>query len=257
MKLANLKNRKNAKKFVVLPIISVLFIGCGGGGGGGGSSGPSIPNNYPNYPNNSPNNNHIAPPVVLPAVSLPHNPSPVSPLAPLPSGIIQGTLKGTENLDSNLVDTKKDEKKIMNIGVVDTFFYESKKFQRRDGTSRINITQARKDSEDKRHHGTMVTHMIVKYNKDANIFAQSTGLSRNSNVIFTTEKNYQDLYNKGIRIFNNSYGYSGTDNGVVGKTFPNVARYAAKDSIFIWSAGNESKLNASPDALHPYNNPSA
>ncbi|WP_180375145.1 S8 family serine peptidase, partial [Campylobacter pinnipediorum] len=148
------------------------------------------------------------------------------------------------------------EKKIMDIGVVDTFFYKSKKFEKPNGTSRIEIVQTNKDPQDKQHHGTMVTHMIVKHNTDSKIFARSAGLSgnRNSLLIGSTENDYRNLHNKGARIFNNSYGLNGTDYGQVNATFPNVAHYAATDSIFIWAAGNEHTNHASPESLYPHLN---
>ncbi|WP_158005618.1 S8 family serine peptidase, partial [Campylobacter pinnipediorum] len=147
---------------------------------------------------------------------------------------------------------------IMNIGVVDTFFYDSEKFKRLDGTSRIEIVQTNEDPQDKQHHGTMVSHTVVNHNEKAKIFALSTGVSRSSNSIAYTSQHYKHLHDdKKVRIFNNSYGLNGTDYGQANTTFGNVAHYATTDSIFIWSAGNEHTNHASPESLYPHLNDDA
>ncbi|OPA74893.1 hypothetical protein BFG05_06435 [Campylobacter pinnipediorum subsp. pinnipediorum] len=169
-----------------------------------------------------------------------------------------------ESVNQILQDKYNDEKKIMNIGVVDTFFYKSKKFEKPNGTSRIEIVQTNEDPQDKQHHGTMVSHTVVNHNEKAKIFALSTGVSRSSNSIAYTSQHYKHLHDdKKVRIFNNSYGLNGTDYGQANTTFGNVAHYAATDSIFIWTAGNDGVLgeeysnHASPQALYPLLRPNA
>ncbi|NBI43153.1 autotransporter domain-containing protein [[Haemophilus] felis] len=160
-----------------------------------------------------------------------------------------------------------NEHKIYHVGILDTFFYQSEKFKKANNLSRlVDITQNGTDEEDKRHHGTLVTHVFVKKNKLSDIYAQSIMRAKSRTFdtgeeiyhLAHTEPNiehYQNLYNKGVRIFNNSYGSTWTKNSVEDIYLEKLEKYAETDSIFVWSAGNEKKEQASLESHYAHKKP--
>ncbi|MGB2551543.1 S8 family serine peptidase [Campylobacter sp. MOP51] len=249
-KCINFIKSSDYKFFIILAISSIMLTACGGGGGGGGSSGPSTPsyNAGNNQANQIPPMAIIVPPVM-------NNPVPQID----EKDRIVGLSKGEEKIDRQVpLDQKRDENKITDIAIVDTFFYKNNKFKQDSGDWRIHI-QGQNDMlpKDKTEHGTMVASIIADHNKNARIFAYKGGFRRGGVIIASGSDQFDDAYKKGARIFNNSYGSDPMPNSGAIAPFDNIARYAQNDSIFVWAAGNESKNNASPQALYPSLNQNA
>ncbi len=100
----------------------------------------------------------------------------------------------------------------------------------------------------KNSHGTMAAGVIALKNQTVYIYGY-TAKSTDSDTISATNQHYEAAREQGVRIFNNSHGNTPTKDWLeknggwkyfVDRAFyPMLAAWAAKDSIFIWAAGND------------------
>lgn len=215
-----------------------------------------------NYINQQSSSNTLKNKEVKPTPQLPERP-----IGNVSQTIEKGVL--TEELQSNLIDKDNDENKIRHISVTDTFFYATDIFDKGNNVSRMHINRQADTRvlEDKTAHGTLVSAIIARINQNADIFAYSAfkrnkGEATNKHQgIVVYEEDFKSSHDKGVRVFNQSFGTSRnqvSDTLITNNTYilNIIKEYAKKDSIFVWAAGNEStkdhKYIASPEGLYPY-----
>lgn len=139
------------------------------------------------------------------------------------------------------------------IGVVDGGFDASKLDSTRVS---IDASLASDTSYASLKHGTDVTNIILEYNINTAVYAYSASSHSSGKYLSPHTAMFKRAYDKGARIFNNSYGYIDSiyDSSIPSDMYKEqiytasyleLARMASKDSIFVWAAGNESKKYAS------------
>ncbi|MDG6445335.1 autotransporter domain-containing protein [Glaesserella parasuis] len=161
-----------------------------------------------------------------------------------------------EKLDKNNYENTQQQSKFTNkIGIVDMDYNATEDlggaFKFSNGQSRI-IYNAGLDRRVKGHsksHGTMAAGVIDLKNKNATIYAYSAE-NQGSSTMSATNLHYEEPYNRGVRIFNNSYGNNPHKDSVKNRgweslaslpLYVKLAEMAEKDSIFVWASGNEGK----------------
>lgn len=139
-----------------------------------------------------------------------------------------------------------DENSVQKIGVIDTDFVDD------DETfgNRLLLNQGlwRQAKGQKHDHGSQVAAVIAKYNSTSWIYgytAESSGMTSPSNLHFEAAQE------RGIKIFNNSYGTAPSNDLVKEKGWKyltdhrlhkQIAEMAENGSIFVWAVGNERQL---------------
>lgn len=150
--------------------------------------------------------------------------------------------------DTQYVD---DEKLVKDIAIVDTSYYLSDSFKDKNGKLRLQThDQNPALTLSPYSHGTMVAAVVNRYNKTAIIHAYNTYHDSNENVQ-VRDYDYDTAHNKGIRIFNNSYGNDAISYEYARPPRGNIAKYAKEDSIFVWAAGNENQDHGTPQSVYP------
>uniref|UniRef100_UPI001E517BBD S8 family serine peptidase n=1 Tax=Collimonas silvisoli TaxID=2825884 RepID=UPI001E517BBD len=214
--------------------VSVMISGCGGGGGGGSSNAstpaPAVPTTPPvttPIPDNSSGNAATPAPIVTPPPMLnvldPSNAKAARALGLTGAGVT--------------------------VGVVDTDFDVSDP----QFAGRISKTVYSPGGANGNMHGTEVTEILAGNTLGVapGVFVQAAASGTTGNGLLFNNQMYQDLYAKGVRIFNQSNGISAVG-ASVGQTLALHALYqpyVAQQSLFIWSTGNDGaaqpNLNAS------------
>ena len=163
-----------------------------------------------------------------------------------------GLIEKLQHQNNSVVN---EHNQVHNIGVIDVDFSSSNDtgdaFLFTNGKNRLLLNQGspRVEKGNKHSHGTMAAGVIALNNKNAYIY----GYTADSNGMVSASNQYYDAaYERGIRIFNNSYGNTPWEERVKEKgweTLANhniyleLAKWAAKDSIFVWAAGNEGNIH--------------
>ncbi|MDG6324339.1 S8 family peptidase [Glaesserella parasuis] len=139
-----------------------------------------------------------------------------------------------------------DENSVQKIGVIDTDFVKDDK----TFGNRLLLNQGlwRQAKGQKHDHGSQVAAVIAKYNSTSWIYgytAESSGMTSPSNLHFEAAQE------RGIKIFNNSYGTAPSNDLVKEKGWKyltdhrlhkQIAEMAENGSIFVWAVGNEGQL---------------
>ncbi|MDY3113494.1 MAG: S8 family serine peptidase [Helicobacter sp.] len=114
-------------------------------------------------------------------------------------------------------------------------------------------------------HGTLVAGTIMQNNSTATIYGYTAGSSNSSTLSYSAE-HYGAAYQAGVRIFNGSFGSNIDESIIKSQGWKNqvdsalpyhmqfinqyrggiIHEMAAKDSIFVWAAGNDG-ANSSKD----------
>ncbi|MDP0155871.1 S8 family serine peptidase [Glaesserella parasuis] len=142
--------------------------------------------------------------------------------------------------------TISDEYSVQKIGVIDTDFVKDDK----TFGNRLLLNQGlwRQAKGQKHDHGSQVAAVIAKYNSTSWIYgytAESSGMTSPSNLHFEAAQE------RGIKIFNNSYGTAPSNDLVKEKGWKyltdhrlhkQIAEMAENGSIFVWAVGNEGQL---------------
>lgn len=161
-----------------------------------------------------------------------------------------------EKLDKNNYENTQQQSKFTNkIGIVDMDYNATEDlggaFKFKDGGSRIiyNDGLYRPLRGHAKSHGTMAAGVIDLKNKNATIYAYSAENPGTSSMS-ASNQHYEEAYNRGVRIFNNSYGNNPHRDSVKNRgwnglasldLYTKLAKMAEQDSIFIWAAGNEGR----------------
>ncbi|MDG6449473.1 autotransporter domain-containing protein [Glaesserella parasuis] len=161
-----------------------------------------------------------------------------------------------EKLDKNNYQNTQQQSKFTNkIGIVDMDYNATedlgRAFKFKDGRSRIHYNEGlyRQLKGHAKSHGTMVAGVIDLKNKNATIYAYSAE-NQGSGTMSATNQHYEEAYERGVRIFNNSYGNNPHKDSVRDRGWKNLANLylytklaemAERDSIFVWASGNEGK----------------
>ena len=160
-----------------------------------------------------------------------------------------------------------DEHKIHKIAVIDTDFPASGDidgtFKDEKGHRRLYANEGlwwRQAKGGRYSHGTQVAAVIAANNKTSLIYGYSTESNGYTSV---TNQHFEEAYNQGARIFNNSYGNTPWESLVKEKGWKGLlennpinkqmAEMAAKDSIFIWAAGNDGTKYSTGQNKHATN----
>ena len=150
------------------------------------------------------------------------------------------------------------------IGVIDSSFSYLDDFKDSSGNYRIFIDRTFANDNEKIEsnsysHGDMVAMLIagnqVGVTQDVKIYAIPSYLGSGDQIRVDASR-YQRLYQKGVRIFSQSFGSGKKE---LNKTnYPEnstLVRFyitrAATDSLFIFSAGNDGKSNPTSQGLFP------
>ena len=213
------------KKILLLPVILILLAGCGSSGSG--SSGETS------------------------------QPSPVNPSIPYnkndPHTVREIQQQGYDG--SNVT-----------VGVVDsTFDINNWEFRDKDGKSRLSADM--KDVESKNIHGTLVAEIIggrtIGVAPGVKIIGAPAGAicsNGQDRCIKTNLNMYTQLYDEGVRIYNQSFGTeslsitsAGKSNFSLLNSLNNFYEKKSKsDSLFIWSTGNQGSKQPQLEAGIPY-----
>ncbi|AUI65559.1 MULTISPECIES: S8 family serine peptidase [Glaesserella] len=120
----------------------------------------------------------------------------------------------------------------------------------------LNYGSPRQAEGNKYSHGSMAAGVFAAKNKTAYIY----GYTANShNIVSASNQYYEAAYERGVRIFNNSYGNTPFKDYLNEKGwkyfadrgfYPMLAKWAAKDSIFVWAAGNDGDKHRTGQNLH-------
>lgn len=160
-----------------------------------------------------------------------------------------------------------DEHKIHKIAVIDTDFPASGDvdgtFKDEKGNRRLYVNEGlwwRQAKGGRHSHGSQVAAVIAVNNKTSLIYGYSTESNGYTSV---TNQQFEEAYNQGARIFNNSYGNTPWESLVKEKGWKGLlennpinkqmAEMAAKDSIFVWAAGNDGTKTSTGQANHATN----
>ncbi|MGC7588890.1 autotransporter domain-containing protein [Bisgaard Taxon 46] len=247
---------------IIIPTLSILLTSCGGGGGGGGGGSAPSSQDY-SYGNNSEAVNASDSLAVAPSAanlsytSLDSYPNSLSSYpfnavnSPISSNIYE--IKPSSaifSLNKNM-EYIDDENLVRNIGLIDSEFYLSDSFKDSSGKLRlVDHNQSKELTPTIESHGTMVVGVLNMYNKTATFYGYNA--YRNNKKEFNpTYSDYDSAYKEGARIFNNSFASPTIDKPYTVYMEHNVKEYAKKDSIFVWSAGNDGHQHSSPQSLAP------
>lgn len=223
-----LKKHKNLILILNLPLLA-----CSGGGGG-------------NTPTSGTQNTNISHQTITPTIA---------------EDIINYAITyGIETLNKpQFAIYDENEKKI--IGVTDAWFGSDDLFKDEQGKWRVNIINKQPNGPNIYSHGSKVTGVIAQNNKDSFIYLQNA--SYDGHGIYWGSDAFTALYNKGVRIFNQSFGDSSDTDRVASDLNDIVGNMPEIDSIFVWAAGNDAEKgteysnHASPQALYPAVNDNA
>ena len=220
--------------------VSVMISGCGGGGGGSANHGPTspaVPTTPPpvTSPPDSGSGNAITPP---PVVTPPPPPPPAMLNVLDPSNVAAARANGMTGAG-------------VTVGVVDTDFDVGNS----QVAGRISKTVYASSGANGNMHGTEVVEALAGRSagvaSGAFILAAAAGTTGN-NVLLNSQM-YQDMFAKGVRIFNQSSGISSSD-ATVGQALALHAMYqplVAQRGLFIWSTGNEGGVQPNLNASLP------
>lgn len=224
---------------MVAMAVSVMISGCGGGGGGSGNSSspaPVVPTAPPATTTPTPDNNSgnaiVPPPVVAPP------PTMLNVLDP--SNISAAHGQGVTGAG-------------VTVGVIDTDFDVSDP----QLAGRISKTVYSAGGANGNMHGTEVAEILAGKTLGVapGAFLQVAAAGTTGNNLLLNDQMYQDLFAKGVRIFNQSNGVSpiGASVGLALSLHALYQPYVARQGLFIWSTGNDSaaqpNLNASLPSL--------
>ena len=217
------------KRILLLPLILTSILSCGSSGGGGGSGGGG--------------SGATATPV---APSIPFNPGD-------PHNVQETRSEGYDGAG-------------VTVGIIDTRFnVTNAEFKDSSGNSRL--------SEDASFvgvnniHGSLVAEVIggktIGMAPDVKMYGAAAGAvcsDGTNRCISPKVRMYEDLYNSGVRIFNQSFGIDSLSVTDAKKTDfplsdPVINFYAEKagtDSLFIWANGNAGKDQPQIESGLPY-----
>lgn len=213
------------KKILLLPVILWCIAGCGSSGGG--SSGETSP------------------------------PSPVNPSIPYNKNDPH-TVKKIQSQGYNGSEVI--------VGIVDsTFDTKSPEFYDENGKSRLSSDIVNEES--KNIHGSLVAEIIGGKNIGIAPNVKMSGASAGAvcsngedRCIKTNLQMYTKLYDKGVRIFNQSFGTESLPITRASKSHFSLLnslnnfyeKKAADDSLFIWATGNQRSEQPQLEAGIPY-----
>ncbi|MFJ2990507.1 S8 family peptidase, partial [Collimonas sp. NPDC087041] len=216
--------------------VMLLVAGCGGGGGGSSNSSPTVPA-VPTTPPNTESGNAIpTTPVVKP------------PVAP-------AMLNVTDPSNVNAARAQGITGAGVTVGVVDTDFQV-------DSTQlagRIVKTVYTPNGANGNTHGTEVAEILAGSTLGVapGVAIQAAAAGIGSSSVMLNSQIYQDLFAKGVRIFNQSSGISANGASISqAQSLYNLFQpYVSQKGLFIWSTGNEGgaqpTLNANLPTLFP------
>lgn len=215
------------KKILLLPVILTFIIGCGSSGGGGGdSSGTSPPT--PNNP------------------SIPYNKNDPH------------TVKEVHNQNYNGSNVL--------VGIIDSSFDSSNR-EFRDETGKSRLKSDSTDAESKNIHGSLVAELIggktIGTAPKVNMIGVPAGVicsNGEDRCIRTSVGMYTELYDEGVRIYNQSFGTESISITNANKSNFSLLnslnnfyeKKSASDSLFIWATGNQSRNQPQLEAGTPY-----
>lgn len=236
------------RNFLLAVTLIILLTGCGSsGGGGGGNSGGSTPTPTPIAPSTP----TPSPPVPVPsAPDVPFNTSDPHNKTPAENQGLDGTNTVVGIIDSNFNPTNPE-------------------FSNSLGGSRLIVDG--NFTGNNNSHGSLVAEIIggkrIGIAPNITMQAVSAGVTCSNGedeCVDATRSMYDTLYNKGVRIFNQSFG-SGDDNILTASknnyplSDPVINFYQQKtatDSLFIWATGNSKSPQPGAEAGLPYLYPS-
>ena len=152
------------------------------------------------------------------------------------------------------------------VGVVDSNF-DVNNIEFRDSSGRSRITKDNNYAGSTNIHGSLVSELIggntIGIAPNVKIIGEAAGTicsDGSNNCIVVQRGMYDNLYNNGVRIYNQSFGVASRTIKTVTKadvplSDPVIAFYrdkASTDSLFIWAAGNSGKDEVSAEAGLPY-----
>ena len=152
------------------------------------------------------------------------------------------------------------------VGVVDSNF-DVNNIEFRDSNGKSRITKDNKYAGSTNIHGSLVSEIIggntIGVAPKVQIRGEAAGTicSDGSNSCIVVQRGmYDNLYNNGVRIYNQSFGVASRTIKTATKadmplSDPVIAFYrdkASTDSLFIWAAGNSGKDEVSAEAGLPY-----
>lgn len=229
----------------------IILTACGGGAGGGAS--PTPPSN-PISDNSNPSN--PSSPSYSPTNS-PSTPAPrIAPPPPRPNITatqfsVANTPRSTTGLPTTHSVQANDENTLKHIGVVDGGFAGLNK--QYSSSSQVKFINS---ASNKGTHGTQVSNIIIG-NANSSTHLYVAEAIENGGVKLKIEFSYfSNIYNQGVRIFNNSFGTNPTsDLKDSNNSFYNgLGDYVENGAIFVFAAGNESNrfgYYASDQASYP------
>ncbi|AQW81209.1 putative autotransporter serine protease [Campylobacter pinnipediorum subsp. pinnipediorum] len=253
----NLRNINYILKPSVVISLSAFLVSCGGGGGGGGgSSQPSYTDIYtpsPRYTPSAPQRDEDNKMQQLLPVNLPISKT----LFFDGRETINESNSVVQNLQSEQIDrynnkqknTKENERK---ISVIDSGF---KDYQYDANVLFLNGYLRHNRKEDL--HGAYVLDIIRNQLKNKNNINKPiiliADVGNGNNMLSVSNQVFDEMYKKGARIFNNSWGTSNkqhkpyeikTLKGLIGDK-------PEKDSIFVFAAGNDKRDEPTSEASYP------
>ncbi len=214
------------KKILLLPVILTFIIGCGSSGGGssGGETSPPSPVNP----------------------SIPYNRSDPHTVKEVHSSGYDG---------SNI-----------SVGIIDsTFDVNNPEFRDKTGKSRLSADPGYEES--KNIHGSLVAEIVggrtMGIAPNVKILGASAGMSCSNGedrCIKTDLDMYAKLYDKGARIYNQSFGTeslsitnaSKSNFSLLNSLNNFYEKKSTSDSLFIWATGNQGKKEPQLEAGIPY-----
>lgn len=219
---------------IITMVAFIITSGCGGGGT---------------------NQNSVVSPIPTPSPT----PSPIPSYPPSNTGNVPSitspvTVPFFNVLDPSNVDTARAHGFTgtgITVGVVDTDF---------DVTSsqligRIERTVYNAAGPDGNIHGTEVSEALAGSTQGIapGAYIQGAASGTTGNTLILNNQMYQDMFAKGVRIFNQSSGISATDatNGQASFLNTLYQPYVAQHGLFIWSTGNDSSAQPSLNASLP------
>jgi len=223
---------------VIAMAVSVMVSGCGGGGGGSGNASPPAPA----VP--------TTPPVVTPPAPADNSGNAITPpvVTPPPAML--------DVLDPSNVKTARAQGMTgagVTVGVVDTDFDVSDT----QLAGRISKTVYSSGGANGNMHGTEVAQALAGSTLGIapGAFVQAAAAGTTGNSLLLNSQMYQDLFAKGVRIFNQSSGISASGASVAqALALYNLYHpYVLQKGLFVWSTGNDGaaqpNLNASLPSL--------
>nr|WP_240950498.1 autotransporter serine protease [Collimonas pratensis] len=221
-----------------------MISGCGGGGGGSSNPGP-VATPVPSTPPVAipPPATTVPPVTTTPAP--PGNSSSVPPVVTPPPAMLNV-------LDPSNVAAARAQGVTgagVTVAVMDTDFDVSDP----QFAGRISKTVYNASGADGNMHGTEVVEALAgnTLGVASGVFVQAVAAGTSGDNVLLNSQMYQDMFAKGVRIFNQSNGISATG-ASVGQALALHAMYqplVAQQGLFIWSTGNEGaaqpNLNAS------------